>query len=141
MYYSSTQSLQVHRDAFRSTLPWGMTTESPCKSCAHRHENKNFCKLDPSCPLYIPTKISVEESVSGSKPKEKRLNTCQFPGCTKKCSGKYCHQKKGHSQLVLRRKMLHPGMPEAFYHMDPQECRRGTSLMVVWERMQAGKGL
>ena len=116
---------------------WGNLTESPCRRCSHRHEDKNKCKLDPSCPIHIPSIISVEESVSARKTKTAQMNTCQFPGCTKKCPGKYCNQKNGHSQLVLRRKMLHPGMPEAFYHLDPGQCKRGVSLKVIWERLQS----
>ena len=103
MYYSSTQSLQVHRDAFIPTLPWEDTEVSPCRKCKHFPENQRkywlsedplseagwsskTCRTHTDCPMNTP-----RESISCAQPSDNSRSyypepteVCIFPGCDKK---------------------------------------------------------
>lgn len=89
-------------------------TESPCKGCVNRNQDKNDC-LKTCDFLGIPTKIYRPEKKYATGPRKIKTK-CAFPGCKVMCTGKFCHEKKtgglGHSQLVNARKKADPDHPE-----------------------------
>ena len=105
---------------------WDEIKTSPCLTCAHRKDDKNKCKLLPTCPIRIPT-ITMTTSPKQTNPKRHYANVCKFPGCKNPCSNEYCSGKNGHQQLMYTRRKRHPNNPER-WHLPVVRGGRGNSL-------------